>query len=166
MRQRKPRASANQRWLSLTGRLALIVSLWHAPLPVLHAHGADVVDSTLASRFVEHLVEYHAAVPMNSHIDFGWHWHLVPPPVSHPGDDPSDGRCPFSPHDSQQSLLQAQQSATVLQTVCVWAVIAWQSHCPTAADLSMQVAPAAPTRFLDTYLGSVPLGTLLRVARC
>ncbi len=168
MRLRNPRAKAMKQWLSVWGRLAMIVSLWHAPLPMLHAHDADVHDSTSAATFVDHLVEYHPDVAVNSHIDFGWHWHLVPPPVSHPGGDPTDGQCPFCPQDSQDTVLQTQASVNPLESVFTWSgsASAWQSTCPSLKGLDVPVPPATPTQFLDTYLGSVRLGTLLRVARC
>ena len=166
MRLRRRHANSIRQRLSVLGRLAMIVSLWHAPLPMLHAHDADVHDSTSAIAFVDHLAEFHPDVAVNSHIDFGWHWHLVPPPVNHPGDEPADGHCPFCPQDSQDTLLQAQASVNSLQSVCTWSVSAWLSSCPSSSGLAVRVAPATPTQFLETYLGSVPLGTLLRVARC
>ena len=155
-----------RQWLSVMGRLVLVASLWHAPLPMLHAHDADIHDASSAAKFVDHLAEYHSDVALNSHIDFGWHWHLVPPPSNHPGDESQDGPCPFCPHDAPDTLLQGQQSVTALQSACTWIVFAWMSSPPHATGLAPPVAPATPTQFLDTYLGSVRLGTLLRVARC
>ena len=68
-----------RQWLSVMGRLVLVASLWHAPLPMLHAHDADNHDASSAATLVDHLAEYHSDAALNSHIDFGWHWHLVPP---------------------------------------------------------------------------------------
>ena len=159
----RPRVKQIQRRLSLLGRLALIVSLWHAPLPMLHVHGADVEDPATVEAFVDHLVDYHPDVAVNSHIDFGWHWHLVPPPVSHPGDDSSDKDCPHCPQDDQ-TLERSVQTSAVLQSTCSWATTAW-----TVGDSNPSQpigCVATGTQFLDTYLGSVRLRTLLRVARC
>ncbi|MBS0202880.1 MAG: hypothetical protein JSS49_08285 [Planctomycetes bacterium] len=152
-----------RRWLSLLGRLALIVSLWHAPLPMLHAHGTDIDDLATVETFVDHLVDYHPDVAINSHVDFGWHWHLVLPPVSHPGEDSSDGRCPCSSHD-EQTLTQSQQVTQVLQEVCSWAATDWTIDDSVLSNPVVRVVTG--TKFLDTYLGSVRLRTLLRVARC
>jgi hypothetical protein len=164
MRHRKLE-KAVRRWLSVIGRLALIVSIWHAPLPMLHAHDADVHDPVAAETFVHHLAEYHPEVPLNSHFDFGWHWHLVPPPATHPSDDSHHGDCPSCPQDQPETVLQLQASASILQSVCAWSAAVWVGPL-TAPATSSQLAQATTHQFLDTYLGSVSLGTLLRVARC
>jgi hypothetical protein len=159
-----PPTSTFRRWLSLMGRLALIVSVWNAPLPMLHAHGTDLDDSPSATEFADHLAEYHPDAPINSHFDFGWHWHLVPLKVNHPGDENSDGQCPFCPLDSHDTLLQTQ-SSTAVNSFGVWSATSWLSIVQPSAAPVDQVHQLT-TRYLDTYLGSVPLGTLLRVARC
>ena len=51
------------------GRVALIVSVWHAPLPMLHSHDADIHDPDAAATVVHHLAEYHPEVSVNSHFD-------------------------------------------------------------------------------------------------
>ena len=79
MRRRRPTANAMRQWLFVMGRLALVDSLWHAPLPMLPAHDADIHDTSSAAMLVDHLAEDHSDAALNSHIDFGWHWHLVPP---------------------------------------------------------------------------------------
>jgi hypothetical protein len=155
-----------RRRLSILGRLVLIVSLWHAPLPVLHAHDADIHDASSSAEFVDHLAEYHPEVALNSHFDFGWHWHLVPPPVTHPGGESQDGTCPFCPQDGPTTLPQAQTSVVSLQTACTWIVSEWMPGLAVGTGLVRRVSSVTSTQFLDTYLGSVPLGTLLRVARC
>ena len=98
MGQNGQTAIRKYRPLALVGRALLIVSLWNAPLPMVHAHGADVDDSADAAGFAEHLAKYHGDVTLNSHVDFGWHWHLVLPRDSNPDDDCPDGRhqnCPI-----------------------------------------------------------------------
>ena len=164
MRRGKTPPSAKKRGLSVIGRLLLVLSLWHAPMPMLHAHGTDLADLASAGKFVDHLTEYHPDSALNSHIDFGWHWHLVPP-VKHCQGDGSDEQCPYGPHESQDTLPQTQHSSETLTCVGSWTACVWLSCHPTPARLTCAVAPT-PTAFLDTYLGSVPLGTLLRVARC
>lgn len=163
MRQREPRVNAKKCWPSLLGRLALIVSLWNAPLPMMHAHGADVDSLRSPVALASHLVDYHPGVMMNSHVDLGWHWHMVPPPVNHPGDESQDGSCPFCPQDARDTQLQTQSAANVFQMASMDLMPAWKS---TGRERTVRIAPATPTQFLDTYLGSVSLRTLLRVVRC
>src|SRR5579871_4630370 len=91
MRRNKRLSNRATRALAVIGRALLIVSLWNAPLPVIHAHGADISESADATEFAAHLAEYHADVTLNSHIDFGWHWHLVLPHDCQPGDNCPDG---------------------------------------------------------------------------
>jgi hypothetical protein len=152
-----------RRWLSILGRLALIVSLWNGPIPLVHAHSADIDEAAATETFTGHLAHYHSDVTVNSHIDFGWHWHLIPKPAHHPGEESQDGPCPFCPQDSQDSQLQTQQVASPLNTATACTVTAWLSNFP---EVGPRLKATASTQFLDTYLGSVSLGTLLRVARC
>jgi len=166
MHSRQRHSQFRPSWLPVLGRLALIVSLWHAPLPMLHAHDADLHNTTSVEVFVHHLTDYHPDVALNSQIDFGWHWHLVPPPVNHPVNESGDRNCPYSSDETCATVMAGQSSASTLQVVCTWFVSAWMSDCPAASGSLRFAAANASTQFLDTYLGSVPLGTLLRVARC
>jgi hypothetical protein len=145
------------------GRLALIVSLWNGPLPIVHAHDADVHDPALAGDVIHHLEHYHPHVLPNSHIDFGWHWHLVPPPANHSDEKGSDdGDCPYCPRGSQETQLQSSADVT-LQTMGTWFVPV--KVCSGFIPIPTAVSQRS-THYLDTYLDSVSLGTLLRVARC
>jgi len=164
MRRHKTQSSANKRWPSVIGRILLALSLWHAPLPMLHAHGTDLIDQATATNFVDHLAAYHPEMTLNSHVDFGWHWHLVPP-VKHCQGEGSDDDCPYGHQDSQDTLPQTQQSSTTWNCVGSWTACVWLSCHPSPVRLTCCPTPT-PTTFLDTYLDSVPLGTLLRVARC
>lgn len=143
------------------GRLALIVSLWNAPIPLLHAHGADVNVADVSETFVDHLAAYHHD-ELNSHVDFGWHWHLVPKPAKHPTDKSKGSDCPFCPQDTADFEQQITQGPAACQLLAAPVPVVWPVYVP---QLTMPVA-AAPSQFLDTYLDSVPLRTLLRVARC
>lgn len=166
MRLPRGRANAIRRGLSVMGRLALIVSLWHAPLPIVHAHGVDVADS-VPFALVDHLVEFHPDVALNSDVDLGWHWHLVPPPAGYPCEKSQDGNCPFCPHDAPAATLpHVQTSMPAVQMIDVGNMFAWHLMAHVAVKSPRWNASEAPTQFLDTYLGSVSLGTLLRVARC
>lgn len=158
-----PNRSRPAEWLPLFGRLAMIVSLWNAPMPLLHAHDADVHDPAQAGDVINHLEHYHPNVSPNSHIDFGWHWHLVFPPVSHSDENGSDDSgCPFAPRDLQETQLQTAPDVA-LQAYSTWVVPI--KVCCGPLQTPQKVSNWA-THYLDTYLDSVSLGTLLRVARC
>jgi hypothetical protein len=147
------------------GRLLLIVSLWQAPVPIVHSHGADLSDPFQSVALAQHLAEYHPDVPVNSHDELGWHCHLVflgDPLMDEPSD--SDGRPDRSPAFDPFITNVAEAGPAVALAV------EWQTCAGLRAmqlsGLELRLRPAAPSRFLDTYLQSVPLRTLLRVARC
>ena len=153
------------RGLSVVGRMCLIVSLWHAPVPMIHSHGSDIDESPIAAAAVEHLTEYHASVPVNSHVDFGWHVHLVlltDPVANEPCDE--DGQSDRAPFYDPFIAAQANVSLMLANS------LEWQTYstwCPPRVDRPVSVmARATPSQFLGTYLDAVPLRTLLRVARC
>jgi hypothetical protein len=164
MSRQRPWVKSISRGLSVLGRLCLMASLWHAPVPMIHSHGSDIDESPGASAAVEHLSEHHVGIPVNSHADFGWHVHFVMPadPVA---DEPFDedgqpDRAPF------YNPFVASQAATSLTMACS----DWQSpshwYMPRIDRPMLVVAQASHSQFLGTYLEAVPLRTLLRVARC
>lgn len=60
-------------------RLLLVLSLWHAPIPWIHAHdvqGPDVDSRTLLS---EHVAEFHARELAEGRQRLDWHAHLILP---------------------------------------------------------------------------------------
>jgi len=150
---------------SVLVRLCLLASLWHAPVPLIHSHGSDIGELSGAPAVVEHLTEYHSSVAVNSHVDFGWHVHfvLLADPVA---DEPCDvdGRPDRAPAYDPYVACQAAVSPS-------WALsFEWQSlprlSVPRVACPVLVTAPPTRSQFLGTYLDSVPLRTLLRVARC
>lgn len=160
--RRKPTNLIKQR-LNLLARLLLIASLWNAPLPLLHSHDADVHDEAIADSVVDHLSEYHPGVIVNSHINFGWHWHLVLRPSRHPGSQANHKQCPYCPQDTSDVQLQAPTSLVTTSPACAWG----PCSCLTLETTPVTCRPATTrSHYLGTYLNSVPLGTLLRVARC
>lgn len=64
-------------------RLSLVLSLWHAPLPVLHAHTLSFADLNGNPLLADHLVRYHCSEGDHLHStdvsDTDWHWHFVIP---------------------------------------------------------------------------------------
>ena len=165
MSRQRPLVKSIARGLSVLGRLCLMASLWHAPVPMIHSHGSDIDESPGASAAVEHLTEYHSGVPVNSHADFGWHIHLVllaDPVADEPCDE--DGQPDRAPYYAPFVASQAEASPMLALSVEWPAPTCWSAQ---GTDRSaLVVAPASSSQFLGTYLESVPLRTLLRVARC
>lgn len=153
------------RGLSVWGRLCLIVSLWHAPLPMIHAHGSDIEDAFSPSAAVEHLNKHHLDVPVDSHEEFGWHVHLVllsDPTVDEPYDE--DGQPDRAPIYDPFVICQT----TACPTVALEADrdVFLYRNAVRVLSLMPIITEARPSQFLGTYLNAVPLRTLLRVARC
>lgn len=161
----RPFVKSVSRGLSVLGRLCLIVLLWHAPVPMIHSHGSDIDESPSPTVAVEHLAEYHSRVPVNSHVDFGWHVHFVllaDPAVDEPcNEDGQPDRTPFY----DPFVASPVEASPMLALSVEWQVSSY--WCPQRVDRSaLVVAPASPSQFLGTYLDAVSLRTLLRVARC
>lgn len=160
-----PSVKSISRGLSVLGRLCLVVALWRAPVPMIHSHGADIDGSSRPSVTVEHLTEFHSGVQVNSHVDFGWHVHLVllaDPTVDEPCDE--DGRPDRAPFYDPFVASQAEVSLTLAFFVEWPTPTYW--HTQRVDRPALVVAPASPSQFLGTYLDAVALRTLLRVARC
>ncbi len=165
MSGQRPSLKSIARRLSVMGRLCLMASLWHAPVPLIHSHGSDIDESPSPSAAVEHLTECHSGVPVNSHVDFGWHVHfvlLIDPVADEPCDeDGQPDRAPF-----YDPFVAAQPAAGLtLANSPEWPALS--SWCPPRVGRPVPaVAPVSLSQFLGTYLDAVPLRTLLCVARC
>lgn len=162
---RRPFVKSVSRGLSVLVRMCLIASLWHAPVPLIHSHSSDIEESTSPPVPVEHLTEYHSGVPVNSHVDFGWHVHFVLPadPIAEESCD-EGGRPVRVPADDLFIACQVDFGSSVVLS------FEWESLHSVYAPrvVCAEPVPLALTRpqFLATYLDSVSLRTLLRVARC
>lgn len=161
----RPLVKSMSRGLFVLGRLCLIASLWHAPVPMMHSHGSDIDESQAATATVEHLTEYHAGVPVDSHVEFGWHVHFVllaDPEADEPCDE--DGQPDRAPFYDPFIATQAEVGLTLA------IFTEWQSPSnwfPPRVDHPVLIGAATgPPQFLGTYLDAVPLRILLRVARC
>ncbi len=165
MSGQRPFVKSISRGLSVLGRLCLILSLWHAPLPMIHAHGSDIEGPFSPSAAVEHLNQHHLDVAVNSHVEFGWHVHLVllaDPIVDEPYDE--DGQPDHAPFYDPFVSCQATASPTVALEAERYVPFDWNAA--RVLSLTPIVTAARPTQFLGTYLDAVPLRTLLRVSRC
>ena len=162
-----PHGRARARGLAVWGRLCLIVSLWQAPVPLIHSHGSDIDEALSPSAAVAHLNEQHSGVRVNSHVDFGWHVHFVllaDPVADEPYDE--DGQPDRAPFYDPFVTCQAEG--------CPTSALAFEWQVPACGNAHAQrgtrpapvVSSTTPTQFLGTYLDAVPLRTLLRVARC
>ena len=151
--------------LSLLGRLCLMASLWRAPVPMIHTHDSDIDQPSVVQFVREHLAKFHSDVPVNSHVDFGWHIHFVflnGTSTDEPFD--RDGGPDHSPVYDPFIVCQAEMFPTFDVTfegqVLYWGPVR------RVVGRARVVAPATPSQFLGTYLDSVSLRTLLRVLRC
>ena len=165
MLRQRPFVKSVSRGLSVLGRFCLMASLWHAPVPLIHSHGSDIEELSSASAAVEHMAEHHASIPVNSHVDFGWHVHFVllaDPVADEPCDE--DGRSDRAPAYDPFVACQAEISPSLAL------FFEWQSlpclYSPRVACPAHAAAPPTRSQFLGTYLDSVSLRTLLCVARC
>ena len=167
MSRQRPLKSSIARGLAVLGRLCLIVSLWQAPVPMFHSHGSDVGEAASSAAEIEHLSEQHSEVPVNSHVDFGWHVHFVllaSPHVEEPYDqDGQPDRAPFyDPFVSCQAETHSMASLFI-----EWqAPPCWISPVPRVTRPASVISPTTPSQFLGTYLDAVSLRTLLCVSRC
>ena len=165
MRGRRSWVRSMTHGLAVLVRLCLIVSLWHAPLPMIHAHGSDIEDAFSPSAAVEHLNKHHLDIPVDSHVDFGWHVHLVllaDPIVDEPYDE--DGQPDQAPFYDPFVSCQATACPTVALEADRHVSLDWNTA--RVHSLKPIITEARPSQFLGTYLDAVPLRTLLRVARC
>lgn len=67
--------------LGVIGRLCLIVCLWQGPLPWLHRHDTNLIEttSTAAVNLRLHLESFHS----NTEDELGWHFHWILPCWNH-----------------------------------------------------------------------------------
>lgn len=87
----RPRIRSARRAVSALLHFCLLLSLWRAPVPWVHAH--DTLDEHAAAdtRFwAEHLERFHT--DLHGHSPHGWHWHFVFPwELADKHDDDQDG---------------------------------------------------------------------------
>ena len=80
------KTSRTNRACEIIARLALVFSLWQAPIPWLHSHDFHLPDDTSPIsllKFTEHLQRFHGINEISQDVEFGWHCHWIVPPWMH-----------------------------------------------------------------------------------
>jgi hypothetical protein len=140
-------------------RLCLLLTLWQAPVPLVHAHEAGGWDHEALAR---HVHEFHgdAAVPGECE----WHWHLVLPAWCCPAIPTESDDEPAGPVQVDVTVVRLDDSVERDATVAIVAdEIDWRS--PRFELPAWRMSATAGSSFLTTYSIDVPLHQLLRVIR-
>lgn len=141
-------------------RLCLLLTLWQAPIPLVHAHEAAGWDQAALAR---HVSEFHGDTAAPGECD--WHWHLVLPAWGCPALPTQSNDDPAEPVQFDVTVVRLDDSVTHDESGSLGAELAeWSTPQPV---LSMRpAATTAGSSFLTTYSIDVPLHQLLRVIRC
>lgn len=158
-------------------RTLLVLSMWHAPIPWVHAHdlAGPIVDQ--GGTLARHVEEFHAGLDHHGEGDIGWHTHLVLPwCLSHHAPCPLDRQGDESETHYLSGLkfgvVQPAPTPVSMGHALAVAYLPVSELCALAHPhnrLSMPIGPNARNRalhFLGTYGGSVSLGDLLSVHVC
>lgn len=154
-------------------RLVLMLSLWHAPVPLLHAHDGAVPVETPAFSLNWHLQKFHSNVAAVEPIELGWHLHFV---LISELCQSQAYTCSF---DVPSIDIQCtQQTAIVLDHLAVDEQLMAESDALTyphwvperlsaAGTLDVSVPGLRRCRhFLPTFSESIRISNLLGIARC
>lgn len=143
-------------------RLCLLLTLWQAPIPLVHAHAGHGWEHASLAR---HVQDFHgdAAVPE----DDEWHWHLVLPAWGHPATPAPlhDGPDEPEPVQFEASVVRLHDSGVQPGSDLAAADFMDRGSPPVGVPVRPPTA-AASRAFLTTYLSDVALHQLLRVNRC
>ncbi len=143
-------ASTGSRWKAALFRLACIVSLWQAPVPLVHSHAAE-------ADLQEHLAAFHANA--DEFTTLGWHWHAVLPPwgqTEHSGDAPN-------------ASLRLQFTAAIAAPVIDAGLASPVSLTFLSVPTVLREGPPAPVgvrHFLASLLAEHSAQTVLNVRLC
>lgn len=164
---------------SLALRAALVVSLWHAPVPWVHFHDLEGPQVESLDPLSRHIAEYHAGDVHHGHKSLTWHTHLVLPwcldghdacPRDHDGDHaprPDDTWLVVTAGASSlQSTLSLGRLARAANPGCsdsfARAVVA-----PQEVVAAATVPPCGWQRhFFETYGPSIAVRDLIGVRVC
>lgn len=141
-------------------RLCLLLTLWQAPIPLVHAHEAPGWE---ASALARHMRDFHSDSSQPG--DCEWHWHLVLPAWGEPAlPDQSDNQ-PARPVQFDVTVVRLDDSLVRGSTVVIPAdFIDWRP------PQTWQSAPDRPLAmgdgYLSTWLTAAPLQHLLCTMRC
>lgn len=142
-------------------RLALVLSVWQAPIPWVHAHSLEAGVGA-APGLARHLRDFHSGTVATHAVSPGWHLHfgLLGDLMGGEDDGPAR-RTPLASSAEFQPLVPADAGPvlTASGTVMPDALPAE----PSVTSGRLPLAP--PASYLTTWAGSSPLLVLLCVAR-
>jgi len=157
--------------------VALVLSLWHAPIPWVHTH--ELVGPQVDSRQLlsQHIAEFHSRELSRGEERLDWHLHLVLPwcLVHHlPCPDGDHPRGAFDDlFDGAKVTTGRTVSLDLFGQPATRAFLAWDSsiadaralHCAAAAD-SARGALDRARHFFETYGHSIGIEELIGVRLC
>ena len=144
-------------------RWLVVASLWHAPLPVLHAHGtlADA-PATSPNWLAEHLERRHATVDPFCSLCLGWHVHFeVPGTEEDPQDAPSLATS-LPVGNSQSGICQLRETLAGSTPMWGMTVTAWDS----VPQPVLHGRTVRRRQFLSRCAERLPLPLRVGVMRC
>jgi hypothetical protein len=157
-------------------RAALVLSLWHAPIPWVHFHELPASPVESFDWLAEHVAEFHSADVEAGRTELDWHVHLVLPwtlNVQHSGcpDEQQESR----PEDVCATATTANSNLSVGQLSGrsdSMALASWMIE-STVSRAQLEIADVDPLRargsglhFFETYGSASALRTLTGVRVC
>ena len=174
-RRRRSVTARGVSWVRRALALMLIVSLWHAPVPWIHAHELHGTDVDHVEQLHRHVDAFHATEIAAGQLRLDLHAHLILPWERVPTPD-----APGTPHVPGSDDLEF-----ALLSVGTGASLSAKSAGPAAPELlgnllaslmigsSVRQAPESSLRgisrgshFFETYGCSVSIGDLVSVRIC
>ena len=158
----------------------LLLSLWQAPMPWLHAHGTNEHEDANENTLTRHITEFHDNESADSVAELGWHVHLVLPwcpahrdpcsPERSQQHDSETGHFQFGlnvgmmPSASTTAIFDALASnGSLLQILAIDVPLATTgTHCPRVFCFGQQEC----AHFLGTYGDSIAICDLLSSRVC
>ncbi len=155
-------------------RTALVLSLWHAPIPWLHQHDLPGSGGVPTGGLARHLNEYHGDLALAGQIRLGWHVHLALPWC-----DAEGGACPDenAPAESghfdcglKDGVIASSNDASDNAAPIGWCATVFAHAAPTPAGVAPGQACMADNgaggHFLATYGSAIASADLFGVRVC
>lgn len=157
-------------------RAALIVSLWHAPIPWVHFHDLEGPQVEQLETLSQHVAEFHAGEVGHGLTALDWHAHLVLPWSLHQHDTcPEDEHAPRPEGDCLVMLAGSAISQLSLSLGRpIPAALAGPGDAIASSPLALPEVVAAATippgglcrHFFETYGPSIAVRDLVGVQIC